>query len=120
SEDYPDADGEILRRVRELVGPGVPIGAAHDMHANLSQQMVEQATVTTVYQTNPHLDARDRALECADLIVRTIEGDVHPVQALEMPPLLVNILKQFTGEDPMHGIAEAGKLARSRPGILST
>ncbi|MDQ3809099.1 MAG: M81 family metallopeptidase [Chloroflexota bacterium] len=120
SQDYPDADGEILRRIRELVGPNIPIGAAHDMHANLSRQMVEQASVTTVYQTNPHLDARERALECADLIIRTVQGDIHPVQALEMPPLLVNILKQFTGEEPMRGLVEAGKAARSRPGILST
>lgn len=119
SEDYPDADGEILRRVRELVGPRVPIGAAHDMHANLSRQMVERATVTTVYQTNPHLDARQRALQCADLIISTVQGDIHPVQALEMPPLLVNILKQFTGEEPMRGLVEAGGAARARPGILS-
>jgi microcystin degradation protein MlrC len=119
SEDHPDADGEILRRVRWLVGPAVPIGAAHDMHANLSRQMVEHATVTTVYQTNPHLDARDRALECADLIIRTIQGDIHPVQALEMPPLVVNILKQFTGEEPMRGLVEAGTVARGRLGMLS-
>jgi microcystin degradation protein MlrC len=119
SEDDPDADGEILRRVRELVGPRVPIGAAHDMHANVSRQMIEHATVTTVYQTNPHLDARERALECADLIIRTVQGEIHPVQALEMPPLVVNILKQFTGDEPMRGLVEAAAAARAAPGMLS-
>ncbi|MCA1647943.1 MAG: M81 family metallopeptidase [Chloroflexi bacterium] len=120
SENHPDADGEILRRVRELVGPAVPIGVTYDMHANVSQGMVEQATVTTVYQTNPHLDARERAIECANLIIRTVRGEIRPVQALEMPPLLVNILKQFTGEEPMRGLVEAAQVVRARAGILST
>jgi hypothetical protein len=42
SEPYPDADGELVRRVRALVGPEVPIGVALDMHANIAPQMVEQ------------------------------------------------------------------------------
>ena len=49
SVPWPDADGELVRRVRELVGPGVPIGLALDMHGNISPQMVHNATVTTVY-----------------------------------------------------------------------
>src|SRR5204863_228566 len=65
SEEYPDADGEIVRRVREIVGPDLPIGVSLDMHANVSQKVVEHSTVTTVYRTNPHLDARDRAAQCA-------------------------------------------------------
>jgi microcystin degradation protein MlrC len=119
AEDHPDADGELLRRVRELVGPAVPIGAAHDMHANLSPQMIEYATITTVYQSNPHLDARERALECADLVIRTLRGEIRPVQVLEMPPLVVNILKQFTGEEPMRGLVDTGRAAREGRHLLS-
>jgi microcystin degradation protein MlrC len=40
SEQYPDADGEIAKRVRTLVAPDVPVGLAIDMHANISRQMV--------------------------------------------------------------------------------
>jgi microcystin degradation protein MlrC len=119
SEDFPDADGEIVRRVRAMVGPNVPIGVSLDMHANVSQKVVEQSTVTTVYRTNPHLDAKERAQECADLIVRTIKGEIRPIQALEMPPLLVNIVKQFTGEEPMRGLVEGIDEVLARPGMLS-
>lgn len=119
SEEFPDADGEIVRRVREIVGPDLPIGVSLDMHANVSQKVVQHSTVTTVYRTNPHLDAKDRAQECAELIVRTIEGEIHPVQALEMPPLLVNIVKQFTGEEPMLGLVQGIDEVLARPGMLS-
>ena len=104
SEEYPDADGEITARVRELVGPDVPVGMTLDLHANVTQKMIENTTVTTFYRSNPHLDPRPRALECAELIVRTIRGEIRPVQALEMPPVVINIVKQFTGEEPMASV----------------
>src|SRR5438270_3479256 len=75
SEEYPDMDGEVAARVRAQVGLDVPIGMAPDMHANLSQKMIDHTTATVVYRTNPHLDPRPRALECAEIIVRTIKGE---------------------------------------------
>jgi microcystin degradation protein MlrC len=119
SEEYPDADGEIARRVRALVGPGVPIGVTPDMHANISQQLVDNCTITVVYATNPHLDAKERAEQCAELIVQTVKGEIRPVQALEMPPLVVNIVKQFTGEEPMKSIVAGIGEVMARPGMLS-
>ena len=119
SEEYPDADGEVAARVRVLVGPDVPIGMMLDLHTNLSQKMIENTTATVLYRTNPHLDARPRAIDCAEIIVRTIRGEVRPVQALEMPPVVVNIVKQFTGEEPMLGIMRDAETVIDRPGMLS-
>ncbi|MCC6179315.1 MAG: M81 family metallopeptidase [Chloroflexi bacterium] len=119
SEEYPDVDGEVTARVRALVGPDVPVGMAIDMHANVSQAMIANTTATVVYRTNPHLDPRQRALECAEIIVRTVRGEVRPVQALEMPPIVINIVKQFTGEEPMLGVVQDVEAVISRPGMLS-
>jgi microcystin degradation protein MlrC len=119
SEEFPDADGEITHRVRALVGPDIPVGLAIDMHANVSQKMIDNTTATVVYRTNPHLDPRPRARECADIIVRTIRGEVHPVQALEMPPVVINIVKQFTGEEPMRSLVQDVDAVIQRPGFLS-
>jgi len=82
--------------------------------------MIEQTTVTTIYRTNPHIDPRERALDCAELIARTIRGEINPVQALEMPPVVINIVKQFTGEKPMRGVIRDADAALARPGMLST
>src|SRR5205823_13729704 len=119
SEDFPDADGEIAARVRAVVGQDVPIGLSIDMHANISQKMVEHVTATMVYRTNPHLDPRPRARECADIIVRTIRGEARPVQALETPPVAINIVKQFTGEEPMRSLVQDVEEVIGRPGMLS-
>ncbi len=119
SAQYHDADGEFAARVRALVGPEMPIGVSLDLHGNLTQRLVENATATVVYRTNPHLDARIRARECGGIIVRAARGEVHPVSAIETPPLVVNIVKQFTGAQPMQGMMEDVEAAIRRPGMLS-
>lgn len=119
SETWPDADGELVRRVRALVGPKVPIGVALDMHANIAPQLVANADIVTVYQTNPHVDAYEMALRCARLTLQTVRGRIHPTSALEMPPLLVNILCQGTSDAPMKELLQVADTQARRPGVLS-
>ncbi len=119
SETWPDADGELIRRVREAVGPKVPIGVALDMHANISRQMIENADITTVYQTNPHIDTKEQAILCANLVLDMVRGKIKPTTALETPPLLVNILNQGTADKPMSDLIRLADEQRKRPGVLS-
>jgi microcystin degradation protein MlrC len=119
SEAVADVDGEVVRRVRQLIGPDVPLGVVYDLHANVSPAMVEEATVPVFYRTNPHLDARDRALECADLVVRTLRGEITPVSALETPPLVINILQQATAAEPLAGLYQELERVLARAGILT-
>ncbi len=119
SETWPDADGEFVRRVRELVGPKVPIGLALDMHGNISHQMVDNADITTVYQTNPHIDAYEQAVLCARLTLRVVRGEIRPIVALQTPLVLVNILNQGTDDHPMADLLRIADQQRRRPGVLS-
>lgn len=119
AEGYPDADGEIAARVRTAVGPDVPIGVAMDLHGNNTQRLIENTTAIVFYRTNPHLDARPRARECADIIIRTVRGEIRPVQAMEAPPLVINIVKQYTGAEPLKSLMAECDALIARPGILS-
>lgn len=119
SEVHRDADGEVVERVRQLLGADVPIGVTYDMHANVSSRMIESVTVANIYMTNPHLDPRLRARQCADLIFRVVRGEIHPVMALEKPPLAVNILRQGTSDSPMSELVALAAEAATRPGVLS-
>lgn len=100
SEEHPDGDGELCSRVRQLLGPDIPIMITPDIHANMSQKMVDNTTATVIYRMNPHMDTYERGLETASLMARTLKGEINPVQWLEMPPFLINILKQHTREEP--------------------
>ena len=108
-----DADGEIISRVRRLVGPDVVIGVALDMHANVSRRMVANCDVLNTYLTNPHVDPRQRAREVADLALATARGSIRPVMAIETPPLVIGILRQGTSDWPMRQLIDrASELAR--------
>ena len=118
AEHVRDVDGEILERIRNVVGPTVTIGVTLDMHANISERMVRIPTVVNTYMTNPHLDAKVRALQCAELVFRTVRGEIVPVAALEALPLIVNILRQGTSDVPMRDLVEQARVAEQRPGVL--
>ena len=119
SAEFPDADGEMLKRVRALVGPELPIVTTLDLHANVSPQMIELANVTVAYRSNPHLDQRARGCEAAQLLIRTVRGEVHPVQALETPPMLIQISKQHTANGPAKLLYDDLNHVLTWPGILT-
>ena len=64
-----------MRRVRELVGDDVPITVTHDYHANVPPELVEAADALVIYKTNPHIDERERGLQAASILARTIRGE---------------------------------------------
>jgi microcystin degradation protein MlrC len=119
SEAFPDADGEVLRRIRELTGDALPIVVTFDLHANLSQQMARHSTALIGYQTNPHIDQRDRGMEAARLMARILRGEVHPVQALEMPPMVLRNSRQHTATAPAKLLYDDMREVRSWAGILT-
>lgn len=119
AEDIFDVDGYLLRRIRDVVGPDVPIGVSLDLHANISAEMVAHSTVLNTYRTNPHVDAKDVAEEVARLIIRTARGEVVPTQAFQPIPVALNILSQNTASSPMREIMAEVRATMAKPGVLS-
>ena len=119
SEEFHDMDGEITRRIRNLVGPEIPVGINLDMHANVSKKMVDNTDITTVYQTTPHLDADERGYHCAELIYKTVKKEITPVQSIETPPLIINIVNHNTNEEPMKSILQESKKLHSDNEVVS-
>ncbi len=118
SEKKHDMDGWWLGRLREVVGPSVPIIGPIDPHANLTSAMLTATTALLPFKTNPHLDAKERGRKAAQLMVQTLRGEVHPVQKYCAPPLLINIEKQHSETAPLSELYELCTRAESRPGIL--
>lgn len=96
-----DGDGYVLSKFREFVGPDVPIAVTLDLHANISDRMVEKADVIVGYDTYPHVDQVERGFEAAELLLRTIRGEVKPTMAIEKPSMVVVPNVQLTDREPM-------------------
>lgn len=94
-----DPDGALLVLVRELVGPDVPVVATLDLHANLSDRMVEAADCLIGYRTNPHVDQAEVAREAAIILARMVAGEKFHQAFLRMPltPPSVTLLTNGPG-----------------------
>ena len=120
SEEFPDMDGELARRVREVVGPKVPVAMTLDLHANVSQLMADETDALVIYRTNPHIDAVPRAVDAARLVVEMARDDWRPQKWLEKPPMVIGIFQHDTREKPMKGIIDDLEEVLLRPGVVST
>jgi microcystin degradation protein MlrC len=94
-----DPDGVILERVRRVVGPAVPVIATLDLHANVSEKMVREASVLVAYRTNPHVDMAERGAECAALMRECLAG-ARPAAAFVKLPLIPPSVTQNTKSGP--------------------
>lgn len=119
SEKYLDGDGEILRRVRECIGPDVPLIATIDFHANVTTEMVRWPDALIGYDTYPHIDQVERGVEAATLLNRMLREGVRPKMALAHRPMLPHILRQGTEKAPMKDILKAAHDAEQLPDVIS-
>ena len=119
SEKFDDMDGEITKRVRSQIGPDIPFGINLDMHANVSEKMILNTDVTTVYQTTPHLDADETGYKCAELIYKTLIKEIVPYQHIETPPMTINIVNHNTNQEPMKSILSESRKLYKDDDVLS-
>lgn len=120
ADGYPQADEEIVRRVRAAFGTAIPIVVTHDFHGNPSPELVRLSTALVGYQQNPHLDTRLRGRRAASIMARTLRGEVKPVQVIVKPPMVYNIIFQNTYAEPLLSITKATMdLELSNPTILA-
>jgi len=84
-----DPEGYLLREIRRIVGPNVPIVISLDLHGILTDRMLQQIDGLTVYHTYPHVDFADTGARAARLLLRILEDGVRPVIARVVIPALV-------------------------------
>ncbi|MBN1333393.1 MAG: M81 family metallopeptidase, partial [Synergistales bacterium] len=116
-EDVPDGEGELVSAIREAVGPEVPIIATLDLHANITQKMVDQADALFVYDTNPHVDQYERAVEAAHLMAQCVTRSLKPTMKMKKIPILSPVLS--TSEDPYQQIMQRVHEWEKHPEVLS-
>lgn len=119
AESHPDADGEIVTRLRAALGPDFPIVVTLDLHGNLSERLIQNSTAAVAYRTCPHVDQRECGHRAASLLVRTLRGEIRPVQALAKPAQIVNIMVHDTSQEPLRSFMDEARALEQQPGILA-
>ena len=112
-----DPEGVLFERIRDIVGPDVPVVATFDLHANVSDRMVDTIDAFIGYRTNPHLDMRERGQEAAAALRELLAGAKTERVRLRLPivPPTVTLL---TAAGPYAEMIELGQ-RKITPAIMN-
>ena len=89
AEDVEDCEGHLLEKTRKIVGGEMPIAVSLDLHGILTDKILQHSSVLTVFHTNPHVDFYQTGERAARLLLRLIDGEIHPVTVRVPIPALV-------------------------------
>jgi microcystin degradation protein MlrC len=116
AQGYDDCEGDLITRVRDIVGRRAVIGAEFDPHCHLTEQRVRGADIIILFKEYPHIDFLERAEELVTLVVKTIRGDIKPVMSL-YDCRMIDVFP--TTREPGVGFVAKMKSLEGRDGVLS-
>jgi len=116
ADGYDDCEGDLLERVRAIVGPDVVVGAELDPHNHLTPAMVSNADMLIAFKEYPHTDVLERGLELVDLCAAKVEGKIHPVAAVVDCEMIVTL---HTSRQPARGFVDRIQALEGKNGVLS-
>lgn len=112
------ADYEIVRRVREAIGPEVPFGVSFDLHANLDTRIADLVTFAAGFKEHPHIDMKETAERVLDVLDRTVKGEVRPVGHIAKLDAILPSINMRTAEGPMAELEAFARGLEFDPRIL--
>jgi microcystin degradation protein MlrC len=104
TEHLDDGEGEILGRVRRVIGKELPLVVSLDLHANVTPQMVEHADALIAYRTYPHVDMAATGRAAAKHLAVLLRSRQPFAKAFRQLPFLIPISWQCTSDEPCKSI----------------
>lgn len=119
AEHTEDGEGELLERIRAIVGPNMPIGITLDPHAHVTDRMARLADIIVAYKTYPHIDMRECGAQAAMILDRAMKGEIHPVTLRAAPPMLEEMTGGRTDVGPMVARIEKACAYEQEPDVFA-
>lgn len=116
AQGYDDCEGDLLERVRNIVGPGVVVAAELDPHSHLTPRRVAAADILAAFLEFPHTDFYERGEHVADLALAAARGRIRPAIST-FDCRMIQVLP--TSREPMRSFVDRIKGMQGKEGILS-
>jgi microcystin degradation protein MlrC len=101
---HEDGEGELLRRIRALLGDRIPIVTSLDFHTNMTREMVRQASAMVGYKTYPHIDMAETGSRAAALLDKLVREKRPLFKAYRQVDFLIPLFWQCTMAEPTKGV----------------
>jgi microcystin degradation protein MlrC len=117
-EGLADAQVDLVKSIREIVGEEVLIAGSFDLHGNMSEEFVDQLDILTAYRTAPHVDGLETRLRTVTLLVEAIENDYQPVITHIKVPILIPGEKGITSVEPLRSLYSHLQIVADKEGLM--
>ena len=106
AEHVDDCEGELLERLRAVVGTTKPVVTSLDLHANVTERMLHHASAMTAFRTYPHVDMAETGARAAGLLATLLSSATGEpfVKHHERLPFLLPLNAQCTMMQPAAGL----------------
>ncbi|SNR41649.1 Microcystin degradation protein MlrC, contains DUF1485 domain [Maribacter sedimenticola] len=97
-----DPEGDLIARIREVIGDDVLVSTSMDLHGNVSERLAQHSDLITCYRMAPHEDAiQSKKRAVSNLIDRLENGKGKPAYKAWVPvPILLPGEKTSTRIEP--------------------
>jgi len=116
ADGYDDCEGDLLVRVRQMVGPNTVVGGTLDPHTHLSAAMVDNADLLICWKEYPHTDILERARELVTLCTALAEKRLRLRVSVADTGMIGTL---HTTQQPAKSFIDRVRAIEGREGILS-
>ncbi|MBL8832924.1 MAG: M81 family metallopeptidase [Rhodospirillales bacterium] len=118
TDSLEDGEGEIVARVRKVVGPRVPVVVSLDLHANVTRAMIDLVDACVAYRTYPHVDMAETGGRAFGLLDRLLKSGSRLAGAFRQMPYIIPITAQCTLIEPGVGLYRRLAEIETRTGVV--
>lgn len=118
SEKIDDVEGYLLKKVRTVIGPHIPIVCPMDHHGNITKLKMEMSTALIGHLDQPH-DTFDTGYRAAKILFKTIYKSIRPVMAWQKIPIITHQEQFCTSSGPMKEWFDMARNVEKEPGVVS-
>lgn len=116
AQGYDDCEGDLLERVRAIVGPDVLVASEFDPHSHLTPKRVENLNIFASFLEFPHTDFYERGEHVVDLALDALKGRISPVIST-FDCQMIGVYP--TSKEPMRSFVDRLKAMQGKDGVLS-
>lgn len=117
AETVNDCEGDLLARMRSLVGPETFVGAVLDPHCHMTDAMRRNADMLVLYKEYPHTDIVEATAQLAAMCVRRLLAQTPAITSALFDCRQIDIY--HTTESPMRELVTDLRALEREPGVLS-
>lgn len=118
-EEIGSGDHQILRSIRKITGPYLPIAVVCDPHGNLCQEYVEHCTILRSYRESPHTDAQQSKRIVSKMLCDLLKNRQNIRAIYRKLPLILGGEQSVSADEPVKSINQFMDELEKDPRILS-